>query len=296
MQTSTYRELPEDTFWFKTKFRDKNIIIGISNINDYDTTEFEKEKYKIIIEKVYNLYLEEWKSLFQENKIQILDIVLNIASTATSSSSNRGGSLHFKEETCTPIPANITINYADLTMEVMIQNIDSRIFPRRWNSRKYFPSREEDAEYNRNSSYYHTEIYIPTYTIKSHTINEIKQEIKQKLSKKYINSERLNLQKNLEKYISNVANKLTEKYSLDYKDAVDFVTRSNDDEWIFEYKTTKYDVLTDNEYWKIAEDTGYNKDCDYDSYEENCFTEVLPRSSQYVRDRTMKQLVGIRRK
>ena len=295
--TSSYEGVSKGEFWFKPKFVDKNIIIGISDLrgDHYDTSRLNEEENEVIIDKVYKLYLEKWKNLFQENQLHIKDIVLNLAYT-TSSFSTCGGSLHFKEKTPTSTPANVKINYVDLTITSMVKNIDFLLFPVRTHSKKYSSTNafKEFDEYNYEDILSYPDYYAE-FSITAHTINEIKQEIKQKLSKKYINSKRLDFQKHLDKYIAKVADKLTKKYSLDCKDATDFITRSNDDEWTFEYKTTKHDKLTDKEYWQIIEDVGYNQDLAEDSLEGNISMRGTP-ATIYMMNREIKQLVGISRK
>jgi hypothetical protein len=275
-----------DGIFFEIRFRNEDVVIGI-NYHDYCgiggqsvqyTNEQERNNYTKVIDKAYKLYLEKWRDLFLLNQLKIS--VISLESKRCSDNS----------DICTP--AKILIWYEDLAIKekIMTQSVDYALFSPRRNSRKNYPPKEFD-EYNYDSL--GQPMCYEEGRIEGFTFNEIKKKIEEETSEKYINSNRIDFQNHTDKCITKIADKLVEKYKLDYKDAIDIVTRSSNDEWEFEYKTSQYDKLSDDEYWEILENTGYNHDCNSDSYEENI---VRLGYTEYIKNRKIKQLVGFSKK
>lgn len=281
-----YKENPNN---YEIRFQDENIIIGILTTTGGDPITDNDNK---IIDKAYELYLEKWKALFQENQLQITGIILRPGYTSWS---NKLTDLRVSN-----IPGWLSIDYEDLIIkESKPLNIDIRIFRPRRHSR----NNELGDEYNNidltNGVDMTTSIVGGsdasrlldcTGSVFGSTFNEIYQSIEKTLSGLILFRERI---KNAKKdYVLRASNKLASKYNLSNKDALDFITRNNDNGWVFDYKTIEYDKMILSEYDKILEDNGYNEDCNIDSWNDN-YVDGCP---VYIKNRKIKQLVGIKRK
>ncbi len=279
-------------------FKDANNVIGICYIHatrENAARENNNNKNRKIIDKAHKLYLEKWKNLFLEKQLQIIEIMLWPAYTQSYSHK-------YKSDTRTDkhIPGSLRIRYEDLIIKKSEPvDIDFKIFQPRNHSRNF----------KLGDCYNNTDLAVDGISFSGltpisnilmsydgyftgHTFNEVERLIEEILNNLNLVRERARNRKN--EYILKASNKIMDKYNLSKKDAIDFITRSDNEEWIFECKTIKYDEMTIREYDEIVERTGYNFDCNEDSYGNNVYFDG--NNTQCIRNRKIKQLVGIGRK
>ena len=288
MNAIDYEGLP----FFEIKFQDKNTVVGISYI--HANRKINKVKNHEIIDKAYALYLKKWKDLYLEKQLKITKIMLWPG--YTPSGSNKMTDVRERKY----VPGYLGIRYEDLIIKKSEPvDIDFKIFQPRNHSRNFklgdcYNNTDLAVDGISFSGLTSISNILMSYDgyFEGHTFNEVERLIEEILNNLNLVRERVRNRKN--EYILKASNKIMDKYNLSKKDAIDFITRSDNEEWIFEYKTIKYDEMTIREYDEIVERTGYNFDCNEDSYGNNVYFDG--NNTQCIRNRKIKQLVDISKK